>query len=61
MPEADQRTLAYAAVAAGGTALLLASKTARVVVLAGAAAYGVYRLKSGSRDPWHDVQPPRAR
>ncbi len=61
MPEPDQRTVAYAAVAAGATAILLASKTARVVALAGAAAYGVYRLRSGTRDPWHDVQPPRAR
>ena len=61
MPEADQKTLAFAAIAAGGTALFLASKTVRVLTVAGAAAYGVYRLRSARRDPWTDVQPPRAR
>lgn len=60
MPEDDQKALIIAAAVAVGTGLFVASKTVRVLVLAGAAAYGVYRLKGG-RDPWVDVQPPRAR
>lgn len=60
MPEDDQKALIIAAAVAVGTGLFVASKTVRVLALAGAAAYGVYRLKGG-RDPWIDVQPPRAR
>ncbi len=61
MPEADQKTLVFAAIAAGGTALFVASKTVRILTVAGAAAYGVYRLRGSRHDPWTDVQPPRAR
>jgi 2-methylcitrate dehydratase PrpD len=61
MPEADEKTLLYVAAAAGATALLAASKTARVLALAAVAGYGVYRLRGSSRNPWTDVDPPRAR
>ncbi len=61
MPEIDQKTALYIAVAAGATALLAASRTARVLALAGAAGYGVWRLRASTHNPWQDVDPPRAR
>lgn len=61
MPEIDQKTAIMVAAAAGATALFAASKTARVLVLAGAAGYGVWRLRNSRHNPWQDVQPPRAR
>ena len=61
MPEADEKTLLYVAAAAGATALFAASKTARVLALAAVAGDGVYRLRGSSRNPWTDVDPPRAR
>lgn len=61
MTELDQRTVLYVAAAAGATAVLAASKTIRVLALAGAVGYGVYRLRGAQRNPWTDVQPPRAR
>ncbi|MGI9116514.1 MAG: hypothetical protein ACR2JV_02615 [Gaiellales bacterium] len=61
MPEADQKTLLYVGAAAAATAVLAASKTARVIALAGAAGYGVYKLRGSTRNPWQDVDPPRAR
>jgi hypothetical protein len=61
MPELDQRTVLFVGLAAGATALLAASKNARVLALAGAAGYGAYRLIGSKRDPWQDVEPPRAR
>ena len=61
MPEIDQKTAIMVAAAAGATALFAASKTARVLVLAGAAGYGVWRLRNSRHHPWQDVQPPRAR
>ncbi len=61
MPEIDQRTALYIAAAVGATAVLAASKKVRVLALAAAAGYGMYRLRGGTRSPWTDVQPPRAR
>jgi hypothetical protein len=56
-----RRSCSGGAVAAGATALLAASKTARILVLAGAAGYGVWKLRNSKHDPWQDVEPPRAR
>ena len=61
MPEIDQKTALYVVAAAGATAILAASKTVRVLALAGAVGYGVYRLRGSQRNPWTDVDPPRAR
>ena len=61
MPEIDQKTALMVGVAAGATALLAASKTARILVLAGAAGYGVWKLRNSQHNPWQDVEPPRAR
>ena len=61
MPEIDQKTALMVGVAAGATALLAASKTARVLALAGAAGYGVRKLRNSKHNPWQDVEPPRAR
>lgn len=61
MPEIDQKTAVYVAAAAGATALLAASKTVRVLALAGAAGFAVWKLRGSTRNPWNDVQPPRGR
>ena len=61
LSELDQRTVLYVAVAAGATAVLAASRTVRVLALAGAVGYGVYRLRGAQRNPWTDILPPRAR
>jgi EamA domain-containing membrane protein RarD len=62
LPEIDQRTALIAIGAAGVTAILAASKTVRVLALAGAVGYGVYRLRgNGLRNPWTDIVPPRER
>jgi hypothetical protein len=60
MPEGNQKTMIIAGAVALGTGLFVASKTVRVLAIAGGAAYAVYRLRS-QRDPWMDVSPPRAR
>ncbi len=50
-----------AAAVAGAAALCVASRTARVLTIAGAAAFAVYKVRGGSHDPWTNVEPPRAR
>jgi len=59
--EVDQRTLLIAAAVAGAAALCVASRTARMLTIAGAAAFAVYKVRGGSHDPWTNVEPPRAR
>jgi len=61
MGDDQQRVLILTAGAAGVAALLASSKKARVLALAGVTAAAVYRFTSSRRDPWRDVQPPRAR
>ncbi len=61
MPDIDQKTLIMAAAAAGGTALFGASKTVRVLAVAGVAAFAVYKFRERTHNPWSDVDPPRAR
>lgn len=61
MDDDQQRVLLLTAGAAGAAALLASSKKARVLALAGLTAAAVYRFASSRRDPWRDVEPPRAR
>lgn len=61
LPDIDQRTLLIAAAVAGGTALFAASKTVRVLTIAGVAAFAVYKFRGATHNPWSDVEPPRAR